>query len=47
MYGFVMAPLEDGQTIDDDKRQLSNLKLEASGNQWIFVYSQLLDLSGE
>ena len=37
-----MAPLEDGQTIDDDKRQLSNLKLEASGNQWIFVYIQLI-----
>jgi len=35
VYGFVMAPLEDGQTIDDDKRQLSNIKHEASGNQWI------------
>jgi hypothetical protein len=48
IYGFVTAPLEDGQTIDDDKWQLSNIKLEASGNYWIYtLVNCLFDLSRE
>lgn len=29
-YGFILSPLEDGQTIEDDDTQLTNVRLEAS-----------------
>ena len=29
-YGFILSPLEDGQTIEDDYAQLTNIRLEAS-----------------
>ena len=32
-FGFIMAPLDDDQTIQDDFNQLLNIKQEASGNQ--------------
>ena len=33
-YGYILSPLEEGQTIEDDHAQLLNLRLEASGTTY-------------
>lgn len=36
-FGYLLAPLDESQTIQDDYAQLTNIMLEASGNSFFFL----------